>query len=420
MKFANVIFDRNERLTIGDDMQLLAIENLYRYMGVNYDEVIRIPFHSLYNYDGEYVVLPVSFPLYGYNHDIAITQFSPKILPVFLGLSTLTTNYSSDELVYLNRYEPIGCRDIYTMNALRKNNVSAYLNGCMTAAFPHKWTGPNGKEKVFCIDVNDDFKKYIPERIMKHCEFSSHMFYPSELPNGPEEKARELYEKYIQEARMIITTRLHGALPCLAAGIPVILAKDNLSFRFAGIDKLIHVYTKEEYSEIDWNPQPILYEDTKKQILESAAMRMWDTYNKFKGICEVSEFYESRENREYYIEFYDNTISYIKNRFEVDEEFEYVLWGVTQTAELIYNYMRENYKRAKLVAVIDKTKRLEFCGVETCTKEYIYNNKNKFYFVCTGAAIREAYNTFDENGITDFYQCCEDGHKHRFEERKIK
>ena len=35
MKFANIIYTkRNDRLTIGDDMQLLAIENLYKYMGI--------------------------------------------------------------------------------------------------------------------------------------------------------------------------------------------------------------------------------------------------------------------------------------------------------------------------------------------------------------------------------------------------
>lgn len=29
MKFANILFDRKERATIGDDIQLLAIENIY-------------------------------------------------------------------------------------------------------------------------------------------------------------------------------------------------------------------------------------------------------------------------------------------------------------------------------------------------------------------------------------------------------
>lgn len=418
MKFANIVFNRSERLTIGDDMQLLAIENIYKYMGVDYNEVVRIPFRQLCAYDGEYVILPISFPLYGYHHDIKITQFSPKIIPVFLGLSTLTNYYSNEEINYLKKYEPIGCRDIYTMNALRSYNVMSYLNGCLTAAFPHKWSGEVGKEKVFCVDIEESFKNYIPKELLSKCEFLSHTYYPSELSDGPEKKARELYEKYIQEAKLIITTRLHCALPCAAAGIPVILAKDNLSFRFAGIDKLIHVYTKEEYDKIDWNPSPIYYEDMKKKILDLAKARIMETYKKYSMIYEVSEFFESREDRKFFVEFYDNTIEYINKRFNKKESFEYVLWGVTQTAQMVYEYLREQYPNSKLVAVIDKTKRLEFCGIQTCTKEYVRENKDKFYFVCTGAAIREAYNEFDTYGIIDFYQCCEDGNKHKFEERK--
>ena len=70
MKFANIIMTREGRCTIGDDIQLLAIENLYNYMGIDYKEVVRIPFNQLSTYDGEYVVLPISFPLYGYSHII--------------------------------------------------------------------------------------------------------------------------------------------------------------------------------------------------------------------------------------------------------------------------------------------------------------------------------------------------------------
>ena len=70
---------RKGRCTIGDDMQLLAIENLYKYMGIDYNEVVRIPFSELSTYSGEYVILPLSFPFYGYSNGINITNFSPKI-----------------------------------------------------------------------------------------------------------------------------------------------------------------------------------------------------------------------------------------------------------------------------------------------------------------------------------------------------
>lgn len=74
-------------------------------MDVDYSEVIRIPFHQLATYDGDYVVLPISFLLFGYHTDVKVTQFSDKIIPVFLGLSMLSQNYSAEDLNYLRRYE---------------------------------------------------------------------------------------------------------------------------------------------------------------------------------------------------------------------------------------------------------------------------------------------------------------------------
>lgn len=417
MKYGNIIYERKERLTIGDDMQLIAIENLYKEMGVDYNDVIRIPYNSLSSYDGEYVVLPISFPVYGYNHGVSITQFSHKIIPVFLGLSVLTDNFSEDDISYLRRYEPIGCRDEWTFKNLLKENVQAYLYGCITATYPHRWTR-EGKKKCFCIDIPEGFKSYIPDNLIGDCEFISHSFYANELENGAEDMARELYKMYVDEGKMIITTRLHAALPCIAAGMPVIWLKDKVSFRFAGMDKLIHVYTREEYEAIDWEPEPILYEEVKREMIQIAIKRLKDTYDKYKYIYGISEYFESRESRQYYVDFYDNTKEFIINHFDKDEIFEYVLWGVTQTADMIHNYIRNNYKNAKLVAVIDKCKRIEIYGVKTCTKEYVYENSDKFYFVCTGAAIQESNMIFHKLKCNNYYQCCQDGIINKYDDKE--
>ena len=166
MKFANIIMDRKGRCTVGDDIQLLAIEDLYKYMGIDYDNVVRIPFSHLSTYDGEYVILPLSFPFYGYSNRNNITNFSPRIIPVFLGFATMVQNYSPTDIEYLRRYEPIGCRDQYTMNALRSNGIDAYLNGCLTATLPKKRNGFDDKKKVFCVDIPESFHKYIPKDIL--------------------------------------------------------------------------------------------------------------------------------------------------------------------------------------------------------------------------------------------------------------
>ncbi len=417
MKFANLYYKRIGRLTIGDDIQFLAIKNLYDYMGINYNEVVRIGYHELYSYNGEYVILPISFPFYGYQHDAFVTTFSYKIIPVFLGLSIMSSNLSSKDIEYLRQYSPIGCRDEHTLNILRQNNIISYLNGCLTAAFPKRKNNIKNNDKIFCIDVPEYFKKYIPTDLLEQCNFVSHMYYYSELEESPEQEAYKVYEKYINEAKLIITTRLHGALPCVAAGIPVILLKDKLSFRFTGIDKIIKAYTKEEYEKIDWNPCPIEYEEFKMELLNSAANRLWDAFKKYESIYKISSFYESREKKQYYIEFVDNTIEFINKNWNKTERIEYALWGVTQTADMIYSYITKNYPKARLVAVIDTSKRLEFCGIKTCNCDWIIEHPDTFVFVCTGAAIKDSYGLFAEYKIHNFYQCCEDGNKHNLEKK---
>lgn len=417
MKYANILFDRNERLTIGDDIQLLAIENLYRYMGINYDEVIRIPFHDLNDYDGEYVILPISFPLYGYHSEVKITQFSDKIIPVFLALSTLTDFYEEAERVYLRRFEPVGCRDSYTMEAMRKNGIAAYLNCCMTATFPKRSEKIAG-DTIYCIDVTDSLIPFIPETIAQSAKFTSHTFYPDELKNvrgGAEGKARKLLEEYRQHAKLIITSRLHAALPCVAMGIPTILAKDKISFRFSGMNSLLHVYTLNEYADIDWNPKNKDYEEIKLQMLENAAKRISEQYQKYERMYSISAYFETEAVKKPYVEFYSNTVDFAENRLPKEERFEYILWGVTQTASMIERYIEEKFPAGELVEVIDKAKRVEFCGVNTTTKEVIKKHTDAWVFVCTGAAIKESYEYFAEIGHKKFYQCCEDGKKHKLE-----
>ena len=75
MKWANICIERGyanskERdaegncdrvVNIGDYAQLLAIDNLYSYMGVDEEDIVKIEYYDLLDYEGEYVILPINF-----------------------------------------------------------------------------------------------------------------------------------------------------------------------------------------------------------------------------------------------------------------------------------------------------------------------------------------------------------------------
>ena len=243
MKYGNLIYNkRNGRLNLGDDIQLLAVENMYKRMGIDYDQVVRIEYADLYSYQGEELVVPISFPIISYNSEMNITCFSDKIYPVFLGLSILTDSLNANDVRYLTKFSPVGCRDMHTLSIMKRNQIPAYLFGCMTMTFPKKWVKDEEKEHIYCIDISTKLWDYIPNYMKNRCLILSNAYNIEELTDSPENKARELYNELVRKAQLVITSRMHVALPCIAAGIPVIFAKDIYSYRFNGVDKIVKVY----------------------------------------------------------------------------------------------------------------------------------------------------------------------------------
>lgn len=408
MKYANIVFNkRGEELTIGDDIQLLAIENLYNYMGIDYKDVVRIERTELQTYDGEMVVLPVTFPFTAYYDDLTITCFSEKIIPVFLGLCIFSKTLNQKDVDYLKKFAPIGCRDEYTLDTMKKYNIPAYLNACMTLTFPKVSKDRTNLKRVFCIDVQEKLVPYIPKEILENCEFSSHSYLTSEIKEAPEQYAKKVYEMYKDEAKLIITSRLHAASPCAAAGIPVVFAKDIFSYRFSGVDRFLKIYTEDEFSDIDWSPLPLDYEDKKKMLLDLAAERVKHAYIQGEKINEWNTFMREKKSRSWYVEFLDNTIEYITCNWNKEEEIQYALWGVTQIASCIQDYIENNYPKAKLKLVIDKNKRVSVFGITSVDKNVLKNTNVDCVFICTGAAVQEAKKFLPEVGIKNYYNCCE-------------
>ncbi|MEE0862277.1 MAG: polysaccharide pyruvyl transferase family protein [Lachnospiraceae bacterium] len=401
MKYANIVFDGNRKtsVNIGDDLQIVAIEYIYRKMGIEEKDIVRIGFSELAKYDGEYVILPISFPMHGYREGVYITMFSPKIIPVFLGLSIMSDNITEEEVAYLRRFEPIGCRDHYTMDILRKKNILSYVGGCVTALLP-KLDDVVG-DKVYVIDVPEAMRRYIPSAIKKDAIYISQILLESDNPN---EDAKKRLIELAKNARMIITTRLHSALPCTALGIPVVLLKKNFSFRFTTLSKLLHVYTEDEFESIDWNPRSVEYESDKLKILEYDIKRLKSTYDKYREMYDISSFYENEEMQKHiYIEHFDNVIDEVRDYLEEGKIIKYAIWGITQRADMICSYLEKNYPKTQFVAAYDKNKIVEFHGVVSTQDITEICKEEVFVFVTAWTANIYAREMFGKIGKTNYH-----------------
>ena len=248
---------------------------------------------------------------------------SDDIIPLFISFHishNAQTNKiftSEDNIKYFKKHEPIGCRDMQTKELLEKNGVKAYFSGCATLTYENKFDNRNNK--IICVDPlfniypysygKDVYKKLIPEHLHEDIEYIEHKRYDTHKNNLQRfNDAEELIAKYSQ-AKLIITSRIHAALPCLALGIPVIFldagySSKNQRNRFDGLidemliindshfpfpnyynpfhilARLLRLYkfsSKPKVLDIDWN-QP--RHDTNVSILaEGIKKRIHDFFN---------------------------------------------------------------------------------------------------------------------------------------------
>lgn len=118
----------------------------------------------------------------------------------------------------------IGSRDSATHNFLASYGVPSRLVGCATLTFP-RYDGV--REGIYCIDVTDEVKEgayqigYDPHFETHECPLLSLDEANEDAIMEQYRKAYTLLEKY-RKAELVITSRLHVTLPCLAFGTPVI------------------------------------------------------------------------------------------------------------------------------------------------------------------------------------------------------
>ena len=118
-------------------------------------------------------------------------------------------------------------RDQDTNDFLKSIGVDSEFGGCLTLTLPRN--EPKERRGVFIVDAPD---VKMDGRRLTHKTQSIHSHQKRR------QDAQLLLDTY-QKAELVITKRLHCALPCAAMGTPVILIGDNP--RFTGMEKFVTI-----------------------------------------------------------------------------------------------------------------------------------------------------------------------------------
>ena len=210
---------------LGDEIQTIAAERCLEKLGYGIGEHIPREELSQFSSDDPKVVLLNGW----FTHNPSqVFPVSENLIPLYYSFHLCAENadiiLSEKNLESFKKYQPIGCRDRETMKYFEKKGIEAFFSKCLTLTLDKREKDPeNGK--VFLVDSVYQFP--IPEKIRRGSIVVHHGDLPENLSMEKKEvMAKELLNRYKKEAKLVITSRLHAALPCLAMGIPVIFVRD--------------------------------------------------------------------------------------------------------------------------------------------------------------------------------------------------
>jgi hypothetical protein len=260
MRFLELSY--GESLNLGDEIQTIATSLCLPEVHGHIDR------DRLNEYSGE----PATIVLNGWFSSLPENwPPAPSLRPVFVGfhMTEETARHYSHHADYFRRHAPIGCRDQRTAEIVRSWGVEAYTSYCATLTLPRRTKQPTPR-RVALVDIQPGLIPRIPANILKRARLVTHE-YPQAADHATKRAAAlALLDYYRDEVTLVITSRLHCALPCAAIGIPVVFFGQPGNARTAILEDLgIRTYDAEKYRKrhglrgiaplfrsIDWHPTP--------------------------------------------------------------------------------------------------------------------------------------------------------------------
>lgn len=150
---------------------------------------------------------------------------------------------------HLRAHQPIGARDRETMSRLSAMGVESFWSGCLTLRIgSFLETVPAEERKgVYLVDLHPDAERFVPEALRERAVRISNEAPPALMDDPLARMARiATISDRLRHAEMVVTRRLHTALPCVGFRTPAAViisgtAHDSNTNRFAGFEDFVPI-----------------------------------------------------------------------------------------------------------------------------------------------------------------------------------
>ena len=135
---------------------------------------------------------------------------------------------------FFRAYGPAGCRDAATVELLQSCGIDSYLSGCLTLTLPQQKKTEDAGTYACLVDLppalEEKAREWLKDTGLRIVTQSHRCDYLNvEVPFDRRMKTVEEVLTLYQNAKVVITSRLHATLPCLAMGTPVVSIFDQSS-----------------------------------------------------------------------------------------------------------------------------------------------------------------------------------------------
>ena len=356
---------------IGDDIQSYASarfipkidyyidrENLESF-SPNKKESVKCIMNSWYLHD------KFNFDISPYIHPLYISMFFKKF-PYEAGI-TIGNKYINENVIEnFKKYGPIGTRDNHTANLLDEIGVKNKFSGCMTLTI-EKFENLEKKDYIVTNGLTEKEINYIKSKTNREV-----INYIQDVERGSfsnetwEERMKRVEDtlKLYQQAHLVITTKLHCSLPCLALETPILLVYDrsfaeNEDRIGTYLDYLNYVYREDlEKEEIDFEEpksNPTKYLKLRKELEKNCEKFIKnDNQNEILPEIEEYDYYlkKSRNMRKLPIE----ELEKLQKKYENECEKSSIMYDELEKNKKNYQSLKEdhdkiNYRYNKLMVV---------------------------------------------------------------------